>query len=184
MSKLNPTDRPHGRLAVVAAAGMGVLALAGAGQAIAEDPDITDERPPTRFAMPGAVLHVNPSYFDVGMNTTFTFRVVQTSRRIKRGTLSITLPAAWRERAQAGGPTRAAIPLTGRGSSRRVKVRRIGRVVRFSFTNGRRNDSGRYTMTDRDLAPATYPARFTWRVGGFQAAYGTLSVLVLPDLTP
>jgi hypothetical protein len=182
MSKLNPTARPHGRLAVVAAAGMGALALAGAGQAVAQDSN--EDRPPTRYAMPGAVLRVLPSYFDAGTNTKFTFSVTQTSRRIKRGTLTITLPAAWGERAQEGGPTRAAIPLTGTGSSSRVRVRRIGRVVRFSFTNGRRNDSGRFTVTDRDLAPVTYPARFTWRVDGYQAAYGTLSVLVLPDLTP
>jgi hypothetical protein len=181
MSQLNSSERSRRRLAVVAVA-MGALALAGAGQAIAED--INDTRPPTRFAIPGAVLRVLPSYFDAGANTTFTFTVTQTSRRIRRGTLSITLPAAWRQRAQAGGPTRAAIPLTGRGSSSRVKVRRIGRVVRFSFTNGRRNDSGRYTMTDRDLAPATYPARFDWRVDGYRAAYGSLSVLVLPDRTP
>ena len=182
MSKLDPTDRSHGRLAVVAAAGMGALALAGAGPAIAED--INDVRPPTRYAMPGAVLRVLPSHFDTGTNTTFTFSVTQTSRRVRRATLSITLPAAWRERAQEGGPTRARIPLTGTGSSSRVKVRRIGRVVRFSFTNSRRGDRGRYTMTDRDLAPATYPARFTWRVDGYRAAYGSLSVLVLPDLTP
>jgi hypothetical protein len=180
MSKLIPTDRPHGRLAVVAA-GMGALALAGAGQAVAQDNDV---RPPTRYAMPGAVLRVLPSHFDVGTNTQFTFSVTQTGRRVRRGTLSSTLPAAWRERAQAGGPMRAAMPLTGTGSSSRVRVRRIGRVVRFSFTNGRRNDSGRYTVTDRDLAPATYPARFDWRVDGYRAAYGTLSVLVLPDVTP
>lgn len=182
MSKLDPTDRSHRRLAVVAAAGMGVVALACAGQAIAED--IDDTRPPTRYAMPGAVLRVLPSHFGAGTNTKFTFSVTQTSRRVRRGTLSIMLPAAWRERAQEGGPTRAAIPLTGKGSSSRVKVRRVGSVVRFSFTNGRRNDSGRYTVTDRDLAPATYPARFVWRVDGFRAGYGSLSVLVLPDLTP
>ena len=184
MSKLNPRDHPHRRLAVVAAAGLGAVALAGGGQAIAEDPNINDERPPTRYAMPGAVLHVNPSFFDEGKNAKFTFRVVQTSRRIKRGTLSITIPAAWRERSPAGGPTRAAIPLTGTGSSSRVKVRRIGRVVRFSFTNGRRNDTGRYTITDRTLPEATYRNPFSWRVDGYEAAYGNASVLVLPDLTP
>ena len=52
--------------------------------------------------------------------------------------------------------------------------------MRFSFTNGRRNDSGRYTVTDRELAPATYRARFSWRVDGRRVGYGTLSVLVLP----
>lgn len=182
MSQRNPTRRPHRRLAVGAAAGLGAVALAGAGQAVAED--VNDERPPTRYAMPGAVLHVNPSFFDEGANTKLTFRVVQTSRRIRRGTLSITLPAAWRERAPEGGPTRAALPLTGTGSSRRVKVRRVGRVVRFSFTNGRRNDTGRYTVTDRTLPEATYRNPFTWRVGGYRAAYGNASVLVLPDLTP
>ena len=182
MSKLNPTDRSHGRLAAVAAAGIAALALAGAGQAVAEDDN--DERPPTRYAMPGAVLRVLPSHFGAGTDASVTFSVTQTSRRIKRGTLSITLPAAWRQRAQEGGPTRAATPLTGTGSSSRVQVRRIGRVVRFSFANGRRNDSGRYTVTDRNIAPATYPARFVWRVDGFRAGYGSLSVLVLADRTP
>ena len=181
MSKLNRTNRPHARPAVVAIAGAGALALAGPGHATDH---INDERPPTRYAMPGAVLHVNPSFFDERTNTKFTFRVVQTGRRIKRGTLSITIPAAWRERASAGGPTRAALPLTGTAPSSRVKVRRIGRVVRFSFTNGRRNDTGRYTVTDRTLPPATYRNPFTWRVDGFEAGFGNASVLVLPDLTP
>jgi hypothetical protein len=182
MSKSRSTSRSYprarGRGTIVVATGLGALALAGAGQAVAED--INDTRPPTRYAMPGAVLHVNPSFFDEGTDATFTFRVVQTSRRIKRGTLSITLPAAFRERSPAGGPTRARIPLTGTGSSSRVKVRRIGRVLRFSFTNGRRNDHGRYTVTDRTLPEATYRSSFKWRVDGYEAASGNLSVLVLP----
>ena len=185
MSKRSSRSRSYPRArgrATVAAAGLAALALAGAGQATAED--VNDTRPPTRYPMPGAVLHVNPSYFDEGTNTAFTFRVVQTSRRVRRGTLSLTLPADFRERAPEGGPTRARIPLTGTGSSSRVKVRRIGRVVRFSFTNGRRNDSGRYTVTDRTLPEATYRSPFSWRVDGYRAAYGNLSVLVLPDLTP
>jgi len=181
MSKLNCTHRRHGRLAIAAAAGLGAVALAGAGQALAQN---NTTRPPPKYVLPGAALHVNPSFFDEKTNTKFTFRVVQTSRRIKRGTLSITIPAAWRERDQEGGPTRAAIPLTGTGSSSRVKVRRIGRVVRFSFTNGRRNDTGSYTVTDRTLPEATYRNPFSWRVDGYEAGSGNASVLVLPDLTP
>ena len=42
-----------------------------------------------------------------------------------------------------------------------MKVRRIGRVVRFSFTNGRRNDTGRYPVTDHTLPEATYRNPFT-----------------------
>ena len=109
---------------------------------------------------------------------------MQTARRIRRGTLSITIPSVWRERVRAGGPTHAALPITGTGASSRVKVRRIGRVVRFSFTNGRRNDTGRYTVTDRTLPEATYRNPFRWRVDGFEAGYGNASVLVLPDLPP
>ena len=188
MSKPRSTSRSYprarGRGRVVAAAGVGALALAGAGQAVAED--INDTRPPTRYAVPGAVLRVTPSYFDAGTRTKVTFSVTQTRRSVKRGTLTLTLPASWRARTSPGGRTRAAIPLTGSGSSSRVRVRRIGRLVRFSFTKGRRNDIGRYTVTNRDLSPATYRARFSWRVDGYEAGYGTLSVLVLPvpQVTP
>ena len=105
---------------------------------------------------------------------------MQTRRTMKRGVLTLTLPKLWRERPSAGAPTYAVVPLTGAGSSSRVRVRRTGRVLRFSFTNGRRNDSGRFTVTDRALPGGTYRAPFALRVDGFQAGTGSLSVVVLP----
>lgn len=187
MSQRSSRSRSHRparrRGPVVAAAGLAALALAGVGQAVAED--INDTRPPTRYAIPGAVLRVTPSYFDAGTRAKVTFSVAASRRVGRRATLTLTLPASWRERTSSGR-TRAAIPLSGTGSNSRVRVRRTGRLVRFTFTNGRRNDTGRYTVTDRDLPPATYRARFSWRVDGFEAGYGTLSVLVLPvpQVTP
>ena len=181
MSKPSSTDRlrprAFARPRVVALAALTALGAASAGQA--RGAVNNTERPPTRYVMQGAVLRVTPSYFDVGKNKQVTFSVVQTGRRLRRATLALTLPERWRARTQAGTPV-ATVPLTGTSSSSRVRVRRAGRVVRFSFTNGRRNDTGRYTVTDRALPPATYPMPFVLRVGGYEAAEGTLSVLVLP----
>jgi hypothetical protein len=56
--------------------------------------------------------------------------------------------------------------------------------VRFSFTNGRRNDTGTYIVTDHSLPPATYRASFALRNGGYTAGTGSLSVVVLPVPVP
>jgi hypothetical protein len=166
---------------IAAGAALAALALAGAQQAIADgDGDPLAIPPPTRYALPGVTLHVTPSQVNAGAGAQFTFRAVQTRRTMKRGVLTLTLPKLWRERPSAGAPTYAVVPLTGAGSSSRVRVRRSGRVLRFSFTNGRRNDSGRFTVSDRALPGGTYRAPFALRVGGFQAGTGSLSVVVLP----
>lgn len=167
------------RLRGGALAGLVAVGVTSAGTALAEDDPINDVRPPTQYAMPGFTLRVTPSYFDEGTQSKVTFRVLQTRRSAKRATLELTLPTRWRE-TTAQGARLASVPVTGTGSSGRVKVRRNQRVVRFSFTNGRRNDIGTYAVTDRGLAPATYRARFVLRVDGYEAGTGTLSVLVLP----
>ena len=170
--------RTFARLRVAGVAGLAALGVVVcAEQAVAQVNNTT--RPPTRYVMPGAVLRVTPSFFDVGTNTRFTFSLVQTGRRMRRATLELRLPAVWRGRTPAGAPL-ATVPLTGTGSSSRVRVRRTANVLRFSLTNGRRNDTGRYTVTDRALPPATYRVPFVLRVDGYEAASGNLSVLVLP----
>ena len=184
MSKAISTGRlqPRGlarltRLGAVAALGaLAALPATGAGDV----PDnINSTRPPTRYVMPGVVLRVTPSYFDAGARTKVTFSVTQTRRSLKRATLELTLPASWRERT-AQGARLASVPVAGTGSSSRVRVRRTQRVVRFSFMNGRRDDTGTYTVTDRALPPATHRARFALRGAGYHSVTGTLSVLVLP----
>jgi len=187
MSKAMSTGRlrPRGlerptRVGAVAAlvALVALVALPASGAGVAPE-DINSTRPPTQYVMPGAVLRVTPSYFDAGSRAQVTFRVAQTRRSLKRATLDLTLPASWRKRT-AQGARLASVPVSGTGSSSRVRVRRTQRVVRFSFTNGRRHDTGTYTVTDRALPPATYRARFVLRVDGYEAATGTLSVLVYP----
>jgi hypothetical protein len=171
---------------VAAGAALVALTLACAAQAGAEgEGDPLAVAPPTQFALPGVTLHVTPSQVREGTDAKITFRAVQTRRAIKRGTLSLTLPKLWRERPSAGAPTYASVPLRGTGSSSRVRVSRAGRVVRFSFTNGRRGDAGSYTVTDRTLPYATYRSSFALRVDG-QTGTGSLSVVVLkaPKLVP
>ena len=170
--------RTFARLRVAGVAGLAALGVACAEQAVAQVNNTT--RPPTRYAMPGAVLRVTPSFFDVGTNTRFTFSLVQTGRRMRRATLELRLPAVWRGRTPAGAPL-ATVPLTGTGSSSRVRVRRAARVVRFTITNGLRNDTGRYTVTDRALPPGFYDVPFVLRVDGHVVGSGHAGVLVLPD---
>jgi type IV pilus biogenesis protein CpaD/CtpE len=177
MSKLIRADR------IAAAAALAALTLACASQALAQGDDQPDPLavpPPTHYVMPGVTLRVTPSQVRAGTSAQITFRVVQTRRAMKRGTVQLTLPKLWRERPAAAAPTYAAVPLTGTGSSGRVRVRRIGQVVRFSFTNGRRNDVGTYAVTDRTLPGGTYHAPFKLSADGYQAATGNLSVVVLP----
>jgi len=162
---------------------MVAVGVASAGPALAEDDTNNTVRPPTKYVMPGVTLRVTPSFFDAGTRTKVTFSALQTRRSIKRATLELTLPVRWRQ-SDAQGARLASVPVSGTGSGGRVRVRRNQRVVRFSFTNGRRNDTGTYAVTDRALPPATYRARFVLRIDGYQAATGTLSVLVLPVEQP
>ena len=164
-----------------AAAALTALVCAGAGSAIAAptQPSAPTTPPPGIFRLPGATLTVDPTQVLVNTRGKVTFSVALT-RRLDRGRLELTLPAGWLERAPADGRTRARVPAQGRPSSRRVRVRRTARVVRFSFTNGRRGDTGRYTATDRSLAPGTYRVRFVLRgEEGYQVADGLASVVVL-----
>ena len=153
-----------------------VLGCAGAGSAIAAPSD--DPIPPTgTFKMPGLTLRIEPTQVAFGGREEITFSAALT-RKLDAGTLEVTLPKPWLERSPAGGATRARVPLKGTTTAR-VRVRRTARVLRFSFTKGRRGDTGRYTVTDRTLAPGTYRARFVMRGGDFQSVTGLASVVVL-----
>jgi hypothetical protein len=165
----------------LAAAALIALACAGAGSAIAApaEPSSPTTPPPGTFRLPGVTLTVAPTQVLVSTRAKVTFSVALT-RTLERGRLELKLPAKWLERAPADGRTRAQMPMLGSASSRRVRVRRTARVVRFSFTQGRRGDTGRYTATDRALAPGTYRVSFVLRgEDGYQVASGVASVVVL-----
>jgi hypothetical protein len=165
----------------LAAAALIALACALAGPAIAAptQPSAPTTPPPGTFRLPGVTLTVEPTQVLVNTRGQVTFSVALT-RKLDRGRLELTLPAPWLQRAPADGRTRARVPVLGSASSRHVRVRRTGRVVRFSFTRGRRGDTGRYTATDRALAPGTYRASFVLRgEDGYQVASGLASIVVL-----
>ena len=164
-----------------AAAAVTALVCAGAGSAIAAptQPAAPTTPPPGTFRLPGVTLTVEPTQVLLNTRGKVAFGVALT-RNLDRGRLELTLPAKWLERAPADGRTRARVPAQGSASSRRVRVRRTARVVRFSFSNGRRGDTGRYTATDRSLPPGTYRVRFVLRgADGYQVASGLASVVVL-----
>ncbi len=161
----------------VALAGLVGLACAGAGSAIAAPSD--DPTPPTgTFKMPGLTLRIEPTQVASGGREEIVFSAALT-RKLTAGTLEVTLPKPWLERSPGNGATHARVPLKGSASTGRVRVRRTGRVVRFSFTKARRGDTGRYTVIDRTLGPGTYRAHFALRGGDYQSVTGLASVVVL-----
>jgi hypothetical protein len=165
----------------VALAALAALAGAGAGQAIAapaDDPSPpTTTPPPGTFQLPGMTLRIAPTQITVGTRGQVTF-VVALTRKLEAGTLTLTLPQSWRERSADGRP-QVKTPLDGSVSTDRVRVRRNGREVRFSFKQGRRGDVGRYHVIDRSLRPATYRPRAALRIDGREEASATASVVVL-----
>ncbi len=165
-----------------ALAGLAVAACAGAvaGQAGATDEltpaaDLTP--PPGTFRLPAMTLRIVPTQITVGTQGQMTFSAGLT-RRLDTATLEMTLPRPWLRASPADGRRQARTPLQGSGSSR-VRVRRSGRLVRFTFGQGRRGASGRYTVTDRSLPPATYRLRFVLRIDGRVEATATASVVVV-----
>jgi hypothetical protein len=161
----------------VAVGGLAALGCAVTGQAIAAPAE--DPTPPLgKFDLPGMTLRVAPTQITIGTRGQVTFSAVLT-RKLAAGTVELTLPQAWLERSPAGGRRQAQTPLKGTASTGRVRVRRIGRVVRFSFQKGRRGDVGRYTVTDGSLQAGTYRPRFALRIDGRQEATATASVVVL-----
>jgi hypothetical protein len=158
----------------VAAAGLAVLACAGAAHASAPD-DVTP--PAGTFNLPGMTVRIAPTQITVGTRGEVTFSAVLT-RKLAVGRLELTLPQPWLARSPAGA-RQAKTPLNGTASTGRIKVRRSGRVVRFSFKKGRRGDVGRYTVSDRSLRAATYRTRFVLHIGERQEATATASVVVI-----
>jgi hypothetical protein len=159
----------------VAAAGFTALACAGAAHASAPD----DVIPPAgKFNLPSMTLRIAPTQITIGTRGQVTFSAVLT-RKLAKGRLELILPRPWLGRSPADGARQAKTPLNGTASTRRIKVRRSGRVVRFSFKKGRRGDVGRYTVSDRSLRAATYRTRFVLHIGERQEATATASVVVI-----
>lgn len=175
----------------LAAAGLAALACTGAAQASASG-DVTSPAratdaavPPSgTFRLPGVLLRIAPTQVMVGARSQVRFSATLT-RGLDAGRLELTLPRAWVQSAPDGSP-QARTPLHGSASNGRVRVRRSGRVVRFTFTQGRRGDVGRYAVIDRSLPAATYRPRFALRVDGRVEATATTSVVVfgLPVRVP
>ena len=171
----NVSRSPTGARRLAATAVIAVV-CAGAGQAVAA-PAPGPTPPPGTFRLPGVTLNIAPTQITVGTRGQVTF-IAALRRKLEAGTLELTLPSPWRE-GSADGTPQVKMPRNGSASTGRVRVRRQGRVVRFSFQKGRRGDAGRYTVIDRSLPAGTYRPRFALRSDDHQAATATASVVVL-----
>ncbi len=165
------------RARALIACGAGALAVATAAQALAATA-------PRRYALPPGFLRVSDRELRAGTGEHVTFTVKLSRRAVRRGTLTLTLARPWTGRAAVSDLRYTRAPLRGRGSSRRVRVRRSARAVRFTFTRARRGDAGRYTVDDRGLPAGTYRLAYTWRERGRASRRGTATVRVLAGTRP
>jgi hypothetical protein len=147
------------------------MALACTAQALAAD------TAPRRYALPSGQLRLSDARLQAGLTERVTF-TVKLTRPVARGTLELTLPSLWLARHAISHLAYAKVPAKGTASSRRARVRRRGRVVRFAFTNARQGDLARFTVTDSGLPADVYKLRYRWREDGAVRKRGTASVAV------
>ena len=131
--------------------------------------------PPTRFDLPAGTLRLSESMLAAGVRARLTFSVTL-DRRVRSGRLALTLPRVWTQRA-SGGVAYASLPRSGRASSSRVQVTRVGRELSFAFTNARKPDAGRFEMRDNGIPAGTYRLAYRWREGGRTSKRGTAKVV-------
>jgi hypothetical protein len=145
-------------------------ALAAGAQAIAA------AAPPTRYALGAGELRLSDSRVPAGSRARLTF-TVRLVRAVRSGRLTLTLPRRWTQRASPGGLAYAQLPARGRASSRRTRVTRHRRVVRFAFTAARDGDSGSFAVRDNGIPAGSYRLAFSWRVGATVRRRGTARVV-------
>jgi hypothetical protein len=131
--------------------------------------------PPTRFDLPAGTLRLSESMLAAGIRARLSISVTL-DRRVRSGRRALTLPRLWTQRA-AGGVAYASLPRSGRASSSRVKVTRVGRELSFAFTNARKPDAGRFEMRDNGIPAGTYRLAYRWREGGRTTKRGTARVV-------
>lgn len=133
---------------------------------------------PKTYALPPGTLRVSDTRVQASSGEKVTFTVTLTHHAVANGSLELTLPSPWTGRSGVSGLAFATTPATGSASSSRARVRRTGRVVRFTFTAARRGDSARYTVSDRGLPARAYSLPFRWRENGTVRKTGTVKVTV------
>ena len=160
--------RPRYRIACAAA-----LALAWTAQALG-----AATTSPKTYALPPGTLRLSDTRLLASAGEKVTFTVRLTRHAVGDGRLQLTLPRQWTGRSGVSRLPYASVPTKGRGSSSRVRVRRRGRVVTFAFTAARRDDLGRFTVTDRGLPARAYALPYTWREHGAVRRKGAATVTV------
>jgi hypothetical protein len=133
---------------------------------------------PKSYALPAGTLRVSDTRLQASTGEKVTFTVTLTHHAVDDGSLELTLPRPWTGRSGVSGLAYTTAPAKGSASSSRARVRRTGRVVRFTFAAARPNDAARYTVTDRGLPARTYALPYRWRENGKVRKTGTATVTV------
>ncbi len=167
---------PRGRRAIACAACLAAGAVSAQALATAASPKT--------YALPPGTLGLSDARLQAAAGERVTFTVKLSRRAVDDGRLELTLPRQWPGRSGVSDLPYASVPTKGSASSSRATVRRSGRVVTFSFKQARRNDSARYTVTDRGLPARAYSLPYRWRENGAVRRTGTAIVTVFARPRP